>query len=380
MSSSFELSAFVAGASSEAVASSTFNFELPSSAFDEGTSYAVELLETQTCADERGSAGAARFPSEGNVPLGTVPSRSIRVLLVPVEFSVGDATFSPDTSMAQLELLRREVVKLFPIANVEMQIRQTALRSSAPDIVGVLDEVTALRDEESTDPGLSYYGLVKFGDELASYCSPSCVLGASTIGETGSGGVAVGIGYVGAKAALTFAHELGHVYGRPHAPCGIAGEAAFPYAGGGIGSWGYDIFEHALMDPAIHRDFMGYCTPTWVSDYTFEHLREYIADVPQEKRARTSAGPKRFRTLIRPANAPPRWGRPRLVKAGLPPGRAEAARVQGPSGSVRVAVHRLRLDDEGSELIYVPETVGPEWKEVRINGLVPLAFPRGLDD
>jgi len=379
--SSYEQTSLVATASTDADASSTFNFELPAEVFSETTSYAVELSETQTCVDDAGDTQASRFPAEGTLSLRVVAAPNVRVLLVPVEQRVGDETFLPDTSPEQLELLRREVVKLFPIADVELSVRQATLPSTAVDILGVLDEVTALRDEENTDPGLSYYGLVRFGAELSSYCAPTCVLGASTIGEVPSGGTAVGIGYAVSKAAVTFAHELGHVYGRPHSPCGVAGDPAFPYAGGGIGVWGYDIFEQKLIDPGVFKDFMGYCTPTWVSDHTFELLREFIAQVPAPNSLEASASGQRFRTLIRPANGSARWGRSRIVRGGVPPGRPEDALVRDAAGAerARVAVHRVRLDDDGSELIYVPEPVEPGWQEVRIHGWAPQAFEHESD-
>jgi len=288
----YERTLFVERASTDEDPLSTLNFEVPAEAVDVSTHYSIELLETETCTEEDGDVENARFPADDSLALGVVEGHTLRVRIVPVELHVSGQVFLPDVSPEQLELLRREVVKFFPVRDVELSVRDSALSSTAIDMVSVFDEVAALRDEENTDPGLSYYGLVRFGADIVSYCSPSCVLGASAIGEAPGGGTAVGVGYTGSKAAVTFAHELGHVYGRPHSPCGVAGDPQFPYAGGGIGAWGYDVVEQALVDPAQHRDFMGYCTPTWVSDHTYEHLRQFIEAVPARPSpaARLAAG------------------------------------------------------------------------------------------
>lgn len=272
----YEQTLFVEQTSEESHPSSSFNFEVPAEAFEVSTHYSVELFETESCTSGQGDSASARFPAQGTASLGVLPGQILRVRIVPVALHVGDEVFLPDFGSQQLELLRREVVKLYPVRDVELSLRDSVLSSTASDMVGVLEDLAVLRDAESTDGGLSYYGMVQFGPDLASYCSPSCVLGASTVGDVPGGGEAVGIGYTGSKAALTFAHELGHVYGRPHSPCGVAGDPAFPYAGGGVGGWGYDIFEALLVEPTLRRDFMGYCSPTWVSDHTYEHLRQFI--------------------------------------------------------------------------------------------------------
>jgi hypothetical protein len=88
----------------------------------------------------------------------------------------------------------------------------------------------------------------------------------------------------------TAAHEIGHTFGRDHAPCGDAPNQderyptfnAFP--GGSIGEFGIDD-TGAIFDPALTLDFMAQhqCQPAgrWVSPYTYEALRQHFRTVTQ---------------------------------------------------------------------------------------------------
>ena len=74
-------------------------------------------------------------------------------------------------------------------------------------------------------------------------------------------------------------HELGHIFGRSHAPgCGALApiDTAFPGPLGSIGTPGHDVFSwssgvtiSALSYPASTGDVMSYCTRVWTSPYTW---------------------------------------------------------------------------------------------------------------
>ncbi len=92
-----------------------------------------------------------------------------------------------------------------------------------------------------------------------------------------------GLGYIGFPVSVgrnqdvTFAHELGHNFSLRHAPCGGAGgpDPAFPYDGGSTGVWGYNPQTGGLVDPVVYKDLMGYCSPDWISDYSFVKALNY---------------------------------------------------------------------------------------------------------
>jgi hypothetical protein len=67
------------------------------------------------------------------------------------------------------------------------------------------------------------------------------------------------------------AHEIGHNLGRRHSPCGVAGDPSYPYPGGLIGNFGFNLSTFQVI-PDTNTDVMGYCDNVWISDYTYEGL------------------------------------------------------------------------------------------------------------
>lgn len=136
----------------------------------------------------------------------------------------------------------------------------TTLQSNGTGWDTVLSEVTAKRSADgATD---RYY----FGAVHTTYNS----------------GVA-GLGWIGSPAAIGWdaagsfpsilAHEVGHNFGRQHSPCGNPSgvDPNYPYPGAIIGVPGWDVFatSNNLKPSSTYVDIMSYCSPLWVSDYTY---------------------------------------------------------------------------------------------------------------
>jgi hypothetical protein len=124
-----------------------------------------------------------------------------------------------------------------------------------------------------------YYGLLASGTPTGS------VIGC------GGGDGRVAAGFVG--DGPTAAQEIGHAFGRRHAPCGNPGnvDANYPTYDslpmGSIGEYGIDDRGN-VQDPSTVTDFMGYCGPNWVSPYTYEGLRTRFPAVPASPRLRNT--------------------------------------------------------------------------------------------
>jgi hypothetical protein len=74
------------------------------------------------------------------------------------------------------------------------------------------------------------------------------------------------------------AHELGHCLNRRHAPCGGAkgADPEYPYPLGIIGSPGLDVQANRALDGRFYTDVMGYCSPIWISDFTYKGVLDWL--------------------------------------------------------------------------------------------------------
>jgi hypothetical protein len=205
------------------------------------------------------------FPASGSplVPVvRAVPA--LNLTMVPVQ--QGTATVGNITS-SNVGSFLADTRDMLPTGTVNWTIRapyttSNVLASDGAGWSALLNEIYSLR---STDRSSNhYYGVVKVG--------------------YGSG--VAGMGYIGAPASIgwdylpsgngVLAHELGHNFGRYHAPCGnVSGaDSKYPYAGGQIGVFGYNLRANKLWANTA-PDLMGYCNPSWISDYNFTAMMNY---------------------------------------------------------------------------------------------------------
>ncbi len=134
----------------------------------------------------------------------------------------------------------------------------------------LLNDLTALWAAEA---GLGsahvYYGLVPNSAPGGQSWFPGGISGMGWIGQRVSAGMDFGD-----ETGINAAHEIGHNFGRLHAPCGNPEDVDpdFPYPNALIGVYGVDTVEEVILAPEETHDVMSYCGPKWVSDYTYEAL------------------------------------------------------------------------------------------------------------
>ena len=135
----------------------------------------------------------------------------------------------------------------------------------------ILGEIETIRALEN--PTRHYYGVAK-----VSYTSG--VAGVAYVSGGFSEQSALGWDYMPTGAAVA-AHELGHNWGRNHAPCGGPGglDNGYPFSDGRIGLYGFNVGSQTLM-PATTSDIMGYCDPKWIGDYTYKAVMSYLISPP----------------------------------------------------------------------------------------------------
>jgi hypothetical protein len=170
------------------------------------------------------------------------------------------------------------------------------------------------------------------------------------------------------------AHELGHNFGRLHAPCGNpAGvDQSYPYANANIGVFGYDIIAGVAKSPTM-RDLMSYCDPTWISDYTYKGIMNYRASNPLvQPLGRLRAGATRG-VLV--------WGRIEAGQAILEP----AIEVDAPP-TLPTRSGPYRLDGFGASgeslfsLTFAADRIAdaPDPNDEAFAFIVPLSQLRGI--
>jgi hypothetical protein len=272
------------------------------------------------------------FPASGDPLAVTVRSLlPFQIRLVPVLQSVN--VLQGNVTLANAEGYLSVLRTMLPIGAYEVDVG-AVYTTNAPELQGgnangawgtILSEILALRN--AVDMSTRYY----YGVVQTTYSS-----GVAGIGYVGSPGgtfkAAIGWDRSGSRAGV-LAHELGHNFGRLHAPCGSPAnpDPGYPHPGGQIGAWGLHVETLEVKVPTQYFDLMGYCNSDWVSDYTWNGVMAFRAASPTGAPAATVAGGSDDGLLV--------WGR--VTPAGVV---LEPAFRVAPTGAVLPASGVWRIE------------------------------------
>ena len=356
-----EARATISRASTDADLASTINVEIPGERLTPGVSFSVGLYDpAASCGGGAGST-ASRFPASGTTTLAAQSmGGTFRVVLVPVRYGADGSGRMPDTSAANVAAFRDLMMSMYPVEDLQVTVRSTPLEwdstvsANGNGWSALLEECMNVRSADRPPADTYYYCLFNPASSFRTFCSGGCVSGLGPVPSARDtfSRASIGLGFAGSEG--TFVHEVGHSLGRPHAPCGGASgaEASFPYSGGRIGSWGYDILTGELFNPSSHTDMMGYCDPVWISDYNYENLFTRIRAVRGVASVR-DAMPVRYVSAIIDADGALDWGHE--VELDFPPdGQALSATWSGASGATQVDAVLLPVSHVSGGIVYVP--------------------------
>jgi hypothetical protein len=368
----------ISGSSTETDTNSTFQIFVPASAMAGSLKYALEVVE---CSSQSGNAGAARFPSSGNIDLGVKTTGGLKIKIIPIK--VG--SLLPDTSDATLANYADELTAMYPIDKISITVGDTLTATTPVDWSGTLDQVRAKRTADKPANDIYYFGLIMPADTLRAYCRSTCTTGigfvvtSATSNSAAAGRSAVGIGFNDAASRETMAHEVGHNHGRNHSPCSTAGTISgvdpnYPYTNAALGAWGFDARTQKLYDPDKSRDIMSYCNNQWVSDYTYQGLVTRVAAVNGNANVYTPdyAVGRWWVVIVDERGA--RWGIPNQ-EAVAAEGDPESATVYDNRGAPieSVTVYRTLIGDMDASMVMVPEPKS-DWYAIEVSGAAPLPF------
>ena len=247
------------------------NAEIPGSVIQSGLEMVIDVDPEGTL--DTGLGVSRRIPEAGRL---AVDARSLPILdLTVIPFLW---TERPDSSILQIVAAMaadpeangrlRETRTLLPVGGFQVTAHESVL-SSSNNGHDLLRETEAIRVLEGAE---GHY-----------------------MGTIANGRGPLGVGNQGGRSSYAqprgwiMAHELGHNFNLGHAPCRTLGEPSYPYTDGAIGAWGYDFDNGRLLSPRWW-DLMSYCSPRWISDYSFTNALHFRL-LDEGGRAAQSAAP-----------------------------------------------------------------------------------------
>jgi len=263
------------------------SFLIPGMSITDDAAISIGLYESDDIKRD-GDTSVSRWPRDLDMPLDARDPGGLRLTVVPIRPNAtvgGDFDVTPEM-MAEIE---SDMLAQLPINSVELVAHAPVDWTDDLGEISSWNEVVLLlanlREQEGADPDMYYYGLIPWSVNLA--------LGglAATLSDAPFWRVSIG---VQGERSNVLLHEVMHVLGRRHTPCGDPGgpDPFYPYDEALIGPVAYDAVNDEWVDPLSTHDTMSYCSPSWTSDYTYTALFQEIRAV-NEQTTNNAAPPTR---------------------------------------------------------------------------------------
>lgn len=188
----------------------------------------------------------------------------MKIVFVPVTYNGS----TPTLSDADKSFLENHIFEHNPLQSIEITYHEPiSYDQEITDLGQLLGPMSDLRAEEGNQFSNIYYAA------LCRVPYPGGVAGIAQVASAAisSERISANVWY-STDDSDTVVHEIGHNQGLSHVACpggnSAGNDPAYPDPDGNIQVYGFGIKTFELH-PANEKDYMSYCGPSWVSDWTW---------------------------------------------------------------------------------------------------------------
>ncbi len=361
-------SGFISGDSVEDQVDSGFKFAIDPGILKTDSTYKIIVRDPDLKLAPDAPEATLVFPTDGSaLPFhADAAAPEIKINFVPVQYNADKSGRLPDTSVNQITRFHDTLYRMYPAAKITTTVAaplpfSTVIDPGGPGWDTLVQALIDRRAADNADDDVYYIALFETTGTFNEYCSNGCIggVGLPEGAVDPNSRVAVVAGYPVQFASDTLNQELAHSMGREHAPCGNPDgiDPKFPYNDGKPGVWGYDVIKSSWVDPLGGvSDFMSYCHPIWVSDYTYSALYKQMRFVQKTKTQKSKLPPQSMHVVrVLPDGSTRDAG---TMRVSAPSQEVSSTRIElldGSGGVVATTNRFISLDKLGGGLALVPE-------------------------
>jgi hypothetical protein len=271
-------SAGVPTAVNEAALASSWNLAVPGSVIQPNLSVLADVDPTNLITESNETDNT--YPLNGTpLALTVQTTQPAKVTLIPVHMN--NSGFTGNVNAGNQDSYMTFTQQVHPIASYQITLHaqynatttDSLENTSGSGWLAVLHEIEALHTAEGAAASQHYAGIVH----------PRYTGGIAGLGDLPGSSV---VSWDRSIYDEILAHEIGHNWGRYHAPCGGPSQidpnwpTSAPYANALIGVYGFDLTAQTQWGKDTTYDLMSYCHPYWISDYMYSGVLSYRATSP----------------------------------------------------------------------------------------------------